>query len=161
MRLTDREKEFIARYAGGAHVLTPTLRQIIEDYEGDGGADDQVFLDFGRLALQPAFKYSDYEVLQLAVLKRVPKPFGPPWDKQPPERQIPRPPQSGGPVDSVDTTKERKRRAVTCSICGETGHNARGCSNKPSTSTIKHMDGIERLAPGFDPNPPGADHDDV
>jgi hypothetical protein len=93
-----------------------------------------------------------------AVLELVPKPFGHPWDKQPPKGPIPGPyPDAKPPKKRKKKKRQKKQRK--CGICSTPGHNARSCPDKPDTSTVVHDDGIERLTPGFDPNPPVADDD--
>ena len=107
-------------------------------------------MEFCRLVTKQTIPWDEYMRQAKIVLDLFPEPFGPPWDKKGLDGPIPPPTR-----ESKAPKKKRKKRTVTCGICGEQGHNARGCSNKPDAPTVKHTDGIERLAPGFDPNPPG------
>ena len=136
--------------AGGAYGIIPEIRKIVAKHAENTNPDDAVFLEFSRLVVKKSIKLGEYERLQLAVLEIVPRPFGMVWSKSAPPDPLP------GPYPESEPKKKRpkKRCIVSCGICGEPGHNARGCANKPDTSVVKHTDGVERLTPGFDPNPP-------
>lgn len=128
--LTENEKLLIARRAAGEYACGPQLRKISLSSKSP---DDGPFLDFLREALKKSPKGDVYERLQRAVLRIIPEPFGPQRSaEQEPEPVI--------------------RRVYTCKICGQSGHNARGCPEKPDAPTVVCSDGLTRLTPGFDPS---------
>ena len=148
MNLSDREKELIARRAGGEYAIIPTIRNILTKHQKNRNPEDAPFLDFARLVLRKTIPWDEYMSQAKIVLDLYPEPFGPPWNKQGLEGPIPGPyPESEAPKK-----KTKKKRQRKCGICSEPGHNARTCPQKPATPTMTSDDGIERLTPGFDPN---------
>lgn len=137
MSLSEQERSIIASRAGGSYADNAALRQIVSEHKKNKSADDAVFLAFARLVCQKSFTSVQYETLQKQVLALVPYPFG----------VLPLPKA----IEEEPPKQPRRRR---CGLCGTLGHNARGCPSKPDTPTMTHNDGIERLPPGFDPNPP-------
>jgi len=148
MSLTEGERNLIAQRAGGSYAIIPNIRQIVQEQVKNRNPDDAVFLEFARLVIRKSFEWDEYEVQAKSILAIIPFPFGRP---KPLIEKI-------EPADDLEIAptkkKEKARRAVTCGICGGEGHNARTCPNKTDTATVTHTDGIERLSPGFDPNPP-------
>lgn len=128
----------IAMHAGGA--VIPKVERIVKAHRKNRNPDDKVFLDYANWALTQKWTKEKYIRLATAVLDIIPEPYGTPWQKRPPKEE--------------PLPKRTKTRTITCGICSFKGHNARGCPNKPDTPTVAHTDGIERLTPGFDPNPP-------
>jgi len=149
VKLTDRERLLIARRAAGEYSINFEIRQIVSGHQKNKNATDTPFLEFARLTQKSSWDDDDYERLGKVVLQEIPYPHGIPWWERP-----------GHPAGTRETTKvparERKRRAITCRICSKTGHNARTCPDKPKgdSPTVDCADGLTRLAPGFDPNPP-------
>jgi len=141
VKLTDEERVFIARRAAGEYGIVPAVERILRANRKNRNPDDRVFLDFARLILQKRLPPAEYERLGKAILAIIPEPFGTPWWKKKPE-----PPKWSKP----------SKRQITCRICSQPGHNARTCPDKPKdgSSTVDCADGLTRLAPGFDPNPP-------
>ena len=141
--LSEEERRIIAQRAAGSYAILPRLRRLMQDHKKNRSPEDAVFLEFGALVLKKSWDWAEYERLQRLVLTEVPEPWGP---------QVRRKERPAGDVDEVP--KPKKKRTVTCGICGGQGHNARSCSDKPDTPTITHTDGFERVKPGYDPNPP-------
>lgn len=139
LKLTEQERIYIARRAAGEYAIIPAVRRIVNEHRKNRDLDDQVFLEFASLTLQKSYKWEDYERLAKRVLAIIPHPNG----KQVYHTDA-APPQPAG----------KKRRTVTCGICSGKGHNARSCPAKPDAPTMTSDDGIERLTPGYDPNPP-------
>ena len=145
MALTQRERLLIARRAAGEYGSISQVEKIVRDHKRNREPADAMFLEFAILVTKKSWPWDDYERLQKLVLTEIPEPWGP-------KRQVLIPEDQEQPHQS-------KRRVVTCGICGGTGHNARTCPSRPDTPTVQHTDGIERLSPGFDPNPPGSEAD--
>jgi hypothetical protein len=141
VKLTECERILIARRAAGEYGVVSAVRRIVDAHKKNRNPDDAIFLEFSRLIFQKSWRNEDYERLQRSVLAVIPEPWGPPFWKREPK------PEPAG-------TTRKKRRIVKCGLCSGEGHNARTCPSKPSTPTATYTDGIERLAPGFDPNPP-------
>jgi len=149
LKLTDQEKTLIAKRAHGSYAIIPNMRRIVDAHRKNKNPEDAPFLAFARLALKKSYAWDDYERLARAVLAIIPEPYGTPFWKLPPKED---------PEDApLPVPKAKPKRK--CGICSERGHNARTCPNKPDTPTVKHTDGIERLSPGFDPNPPDHQND--
>lgn len=133
----------IARRAAGEYAIIPNVRKIAEEHRKNRNPEDRVFLEFARLVLQKSYGWDDYERLAKQVLKIIPHPFGPPVERKTPLASAPEQPA------------KRKKGQRKCGVCSGVGHNSRTCPNKPNTPTMTFDDGIERLTPGYDPNPPG------
>lgn len=151
MKLTEAERLLIARRAHGEYAIIPNVRKIVEAHRKNRRPEDAVFLDFARLVMRKSWDWDDYERLARAVLEVIPEPYGTPWWKKP--RTEPK------PAGATPAPKKKKKRVIRCGICSGSGHNSRTCPNKPDTPTVTHTDGIERLSPGFDPNPPKVEED--
>ncbi len=123
-------------HAAGA--VVSKVERIVKAHRKNRNPEDKVFLDYANWALAQGWTKEKYICLATAVLNIIPEPFGVPWQKLSPKE---------------DPPKKSKTRTVTCGICSFKGHNARSCPNKPDTPIIRYADGIERLSPGFDPNP--------
>jgi len=147
LKLTDHERLLIAQRAQGSYAIIPQVRRIVSAHQKNRNPEDAPFLEFARLTLRKSHAWDDYERLGRAVLAIIPEPHGTPFWKLP----KPDPVEPAG-EDKVRAPKQKRSRK--CGICSERGHNARTCPNKPDTPTVTHTDGIERLSPGFDPNPP-------
>lgn len=139
----------IARRAFGEYSIIPQVRTIVSQHRKNRNPDDQVLLEFARLVQQKSWDWKEFERLQKAVMEIIPEPYGTPWWKKPRSESKP----------AGTTTPKRKKRVIKCGICSGEGHNARTCPSKPNTPTVTHTDGIERLSPGFDPNPPKVEED--
>jgi len=148
LNLTDQEKNYIARRAAGSFAIIPAVQRIVEAHKKNRNPDDAVFLEFARLVLRKSFTWDEYERQSQLVAAIIPHPFGIPWHLK--EKLEP----ADAPEVAPTKKKKKARRVVKCGICAGEGHNARTCPSKPDTSTVTHTDGIERLSPGFDPNPP-------
>jgi hypothetical protein len=149
MKLTDRERLLIARRAMGEHSIIPNVRMIVSSHRKNRTPNDQIFLEFARLTVKKSWDMDDYERLARGVLEIIPEPYGTPWWKR------------SQPAGTSTPTKQR--RVSRCRICSEPGHNARTCPDKPSdgSATVDCADGLTRLAPGFDPNPPAEVEEDT
>lgn len=149
MKLTVEERTTIAQRAAGSYVVNAQVARISRDHKKNKEPGDQIFLEFARLVQGASFSIKEYERLQRAILSEIPHPHGTPWIETEPAGSR-KPPTQATVVKASRKTKGQRK----CGICGLMGHNARTCSSKPDTPTVKHTDGIERLTPGFDPNPP-------
>jgi hypothetical protein len=150
VKLTKGERVLIARRAAGEYAIIPSVERIVREHRKNRILDDQVFLEFARLATKKSYSQDEYDEKARAVLSIIPQPWGPgpkEMDQYPAE------------TTPASSKKTRKKRIIKCGICAGEGHNARTCPNKPDTPTVKHTDGIERLSPGFDPNPPEVEED--
>lgn len=159
MSLTDRERRMIARRAGGEHAVNDVVARIVRAHKSNRDPDDEVFLDFARLIQQRSYEWDEYARLQRKVLNIISDPWGTEdvtrvrrkaRVRTEPETTVP----DAAIVEVAGPDPKTKKRVVTCGICGLTGHNVRTCPNKATGPTLKYADGVERLSPGYDPNPP-------
>ena len=125
------------------------MRSVVAEHKKNRCPEDDVFLSFARLVMQTSWGWDEYECRARAVLKIIPHPHGIPWHLKKTE-----PAGTDESLEKPVQRTDRKKRIIRCGICSASGHNARTCPNRPDTPTVTHTDGIERLSPGFDPNPP-------
>jgi len=139
MSLSEHERRLIARRASGEYAIVSRVEKIVREHKKNRDPADANLLEFARLVTKKTWSWDEYSRLQKIVLEEAPEPWGPRLrPKQPKQSKQPK----------------RSKRVVRCGICGGEGHNARTCAERPDTPTVQYTDGIERLSPGFDPNPP-------
>ena len=75
MPLTTDEKLVITQRAAGSFAAIPRLTQIVSDHRKNRTLEDEVYLEFARMAVKTLCNWGDYEPLARAVLELAPEDF--------------------------------------------------------------------------------------
>ena len=128
MHLTDHEKNLIARRAAGEYATIPQLRRLVTEHRKNRILEDQVFLEFARLALKSSWSRDDYREKSQAVLDIIPEPWGTPWTK----------------LEGIEVVPAKRRRQSSKSEKGAK-KKARKRTEKAKKQVIKRQSGAAGL----------------
>lgn len=87
MKLTERERALIMRRVCGEYAVIPVCRTILHDHRKNRAPEDQLYLEFLRVALAKSLDIPRYEELQHQLLELDPPAFLEPSEPPAPPAQ--------------------------------------------------------------------------